>query len=341
MITGTAPFDCPHGGGEVTSPKVSVIIPCFKAHSTIALQLASLSDQIDAPPFEVILVDNDAAQRLHEAAAGYLHSSAFELRIVNAHEHQGSSYARNVGISHARAESLLFCDADDVVSRTWVRNGHLSTLDSGFWSGGSTLLAEEPFAAGLETVRRAFDTPPPDWHAPTDKQPGLLPVLMAGNFGSFRSTLLELQGFDQGFAYYGDDNDLAFRARRAGHRVPVAETVRIGYRGKQSTRQRMRRGFHDARARQRLLIVHGITSQSPVPPWPVDIARCLAATILIPFRRSVSPFDVAMRWSHALGNASGALRFGWPRTAPPSTPGLGLTAPSAHHGNPSEARTTA
>lgn len=325
----------------MAGPSVSVVIPCFQAQSTIALQLASLSDQVDAPPFEVILVDNDPAQRLDKAAADFLHSNAFELRIVPAHEHQGSSYARNVGISHARAESLQFCDADDVVSRTWVRNGYLSSQHTELWTGESILLAEAPFSDGLEAVRREFDAPPPEWSAPADKQPGPFPVLMGGNFGGARSTLLELRGFDQGFAHYGDDNDLAFRSRRAGHRVPVAESVRIGYRGKWSAKQRLRRGFFDARARRRLLIVHDVSSQSPVPPWPIDIARCLVATALMPFRRSVSPFDVAMRWSHVLGNSSGALRFGWPRMAPASTPGLGLAAHSARHDDLSEGTTTA
>lgn len=325
----------------MTSPEVSVIIPCFRASATIALQLESLSDQVGAPPFEVILVDNDPSQRLDEAVAGFLRSSAFELRIVSAHEHQGSSYARNVGIAHARAESLQFCDADDVVSRTWVRNGYRSSLGSELWTGESILLTEAPFTAGLEAVRREFDAPPPEWSEPADKQDGAFPVLMAGNFGGSRDTLRELRGFDQGFAHYGDDNDLAFRARRAGHRVPVAESVRIGYRGKWAARQRMRRGFYDSRARRRLLIVHGVSSQSPIPPWPIDIARCLAATVLMPLRRSVSPFDIEMRWSYALGNASGALRFGWPRTAPESTPGLGLTAPSTDHDDTPEETMTA
>lgn len=324
----------------MAAPTVSVVVPCFRAHSTIALQLESLSDQVDAPPFEVILVDNDPAQRLDEAAARFQHTAAFELRIARAHEHQGSSYARNVGISHARAESLQFCDADDVVSRTWVRNGHLSTLEAELWTGESILLTEAPFTAGLEAVRREFDATPPEWSEPADKQTGPFPVLMAGNFGGSRRALSELRGFDQAFAHYGDDNDLAFRSRRAGHRVPVAESVRIGYRGKWSAEQRMRRGFHDARARRRLLIVHGVSSQSPLPPWPIDIARCLGATVLMPLRRSVSPFDISMRWSHALGNASGALRFGWPRSAPPSTPGLGLDASSTHHDGPSEGTMT-
>ena len=38
----------------MAGPSVSVVIPYFQAQSTIALQLASLSDQVDAPPFEVL-----------------------------------------------------------------------------------------------------------------------------------------------------------------------------------------------------------------------------------------------------------------------------------------------
>jgi GT2 family glycosyltransferase len=311
-------------GGPVPDPVVSVIIPCFRATATIALQLEALAVQHDAPPFEVILVDNDRAQNLAEAIDGRFDSASFALRVVTAHEHRGSSYARNVGIAHARADMLQFCDADDVVSQTWVRNGLLSTRESSIWTGESILLREEPFENGLETVRRSFDEDPPEWRPPVDSQEGPFPVLMAGNFGASRTALMQLRGFDQSFAHYGDDNDFAFRARRAGFRVPQAKSVRIAYRGKWSLRQRLRRGFHDARARRRLLIVHGMTPASPVPPWPLDVLRSLGATVLLPMRRQVSPQDIALRWAYSLGNASGALRFGWPHRAPQSTPGLGL-----------------
>ena len=95
-----------------------------------------------------------------------------------------------------------------------MRNGYLSSQHTELWTGESILLAEAPFSDGLEAVRRGFDGSPPEWSAQADKQPGPFPVLMAGNFGRARSTLLELRGFDQGFAHYGDDNDLAFRSRR-------------------------------------------------------------------------------------------------------------------------------
>lgn len=318
----------------MSEPAVSVIVPCFRAQDTIGLQLEALATQIDAPPFEVILVDNDPEQNLVDAVAPFQQRDAFDLRIVTAHEHQGSSYARNVGISHARADAVQFCDADDVVSRTWVCNGYLTTREVDLWSGQAILLEDEDFTDDLDDVRRAFDAEPPVWRPPVDGQNSNLPVLMGGNFGGARATLLRLRGFDQSFAHRGDDNDLAFRARRAGLRVPTAETVRIAFRGKWSARDRLRLGFLDARARRRMLMTHDAMDQSPVPPWPIDVARCALATVLMPLRRRPAPLGMALRWSYALGGAAGALTYGWPGRRPQSAPGLGLDHNEARRGEP-------
>ena len=308
----------------MAKPDVSVIVPCFRAQATIGLQLEALDTQIDAPSFEVILVDNDASQDLDRAVEAFRTSASFDLRIVRAYEWQGSSYARNVGIAHARADALQFCDADDAVSRTWVRNGLLSTRSVELWSGQAILLEDDDFVGDLAAVREVFDAHPPEWQEPVDQRQDALPVLMGGNFGGTRTALMDLNGFDQSFSHRGDDNDLAFRARRAGHLIPSAETVRIAFRGKWAARTRLRQGFLDARARKRMLIVHQAMAESPVPPWPVDVARCVAATVLMPIRRRPEPLDMALRWTYALGGASGSLSFGWPRRRPESTPGLGL-----------------
>ena len=56
-------------GEDVAGPLVSVVIPCFQAQSTIALQLASLSDQVDAPPFEVAPSTDTARDNMPTATA--------------------------------------------------------------------------------------------------------------------------------------------------------------------------------------------------------------------------------------------------------------------------------
>lgn len=290
------------------SPEVTVVIPCRDAATTIGLQLGALARQLDPPAFEVVVVDNGSSDDIDGEVERARRETGLDVRLVRATAYPGSSYARNVGIAHASTSTLLFCDADDVVSRTWVRNGARATEHSPLWSGSAVLLPEEVFDDGLEAVLAAFDADPPDWTPPGEAQPGPFPVLMGCTFGARRETLLALRGFDQAFPHHGDDNDLGSRAHRAGLRIPVVDTVRIGYRGRFSTSDRMRRAFHDARAARRLLVIDHLAPPPWLRPWPLELAACAAATALLPLRRGTTrPSDVLLRWCHAAGDASGAL----------------------------------
>lgn len=307
------------------APEVSVVIPCFNAATTIGLQLEALRRQIGAPQFEVIIVDNASQDDLQGAIERFRAVPEYSLRVVDAIEYQGSSYARNVGIGRSRADVVMCCDADDAVSRTWLRNGHRSTQSVDLWSGESILLNESIFGMGIDAVLDTFDAEPPHWAPPADKQQTLFPVLMGGNFGARRSTLLDIGGFDQAFAHFGDDNDLAFRARRAGFSIPVAETVRIAYRGRTAIRLRMRTVFRASKARRQLLEYYDTTPIPKIHPWPIDIGRCLIATILSPARRGrVRQTDLLLRWAAVLGNAYGVLRYRHFGHPPASRLGLGF-----------------
>lgn len=310
-------------------PEVSVIIPCHNAATTVTQQLEALSAQIDPPPFEVIVVDNRSTDDLAAALAPFSTSRTFTMRCVEASRHQGSSYARNVGVSHARASLLQFCDADDIVSRSWVRNGVLSTRAVGMWSGEATGVPDAVFRSGTSEVWKAFDDKPPAWHAPDKPQEGDLPVLLGGNFGITRSQFLRLGGFDQTFAHFGDDNDLAFRARRFGCEIPVATCVAIAFREKARFRQKLRIGFHAAQARQLLLEKHDAQGLSALAPWPIDLLRCAAATALAPIRRPrPDAEDILLRWAFALGNAAGSIRYRTLNRVPAGGLGEGLTGDS-------------
>src|SRR5262245_31970854 len=98
---------------------VSVVLPCYNAASTIAEQLEALASQRSLEPWELIIVDNRSTdesmaivERFAEAIPG--------LRVVEATERAGRSYARNVGVGAARGASIAFCDADDVVGTGWL-----------------------------------------------------------------------------------------------------------------------------------------------------------------------------------------------------------------------------
>ena len=73
---------------------LSVVIPARNAEKVIGAQLAALTEQIDAEPFEVIVVDNQSTDRTVEVASSYTHR--LDLRIVSAAATPSVPYARNI-----------------------------------------------------------------------------------------------------------------------------------------------------------------------------------------------------------------------------------------------------
>ncbi|MYR59535.1 glycosyltransferase, partial [Streptomyces sp. SID625] len=70
-------------------------------------------------PWEVVVVDNgsvDGTPEVARAARAVLPA----LRIVDARDRAGESYARNRGIAEARGDLVAFCDADDVAAEGWL-----------------------------------------------------------------------------------------------------------------------------------------------------------------------------------------------------------------------------
>ncbi|MDN6798079.1 MAG: glycosyltransferase family 2 protein, partial [Propionibacterium sp.] len=106
---------------ETHVPEVSVIIACHNATKTLPLQLEALSRQEGAPAFEVILSDNRSKDALLSLVDAW--RARLDLRYVWSGQVPGAAYARNVGMSIARADKWLFCDADDAVARDWISRG--------------------------------------------------------------------------------------------------------------------------------------------------------------------------------------------------------------------------
>ncbi|MGB3137311.1 MAG: glycosyltransferase family 2 protein [Nodosilinea sp.] len=98
--------------------QLSVVVPCFNAAETLAQQLNALTQQTLAP-WEVIVADNGSTDDSLSIAAQYVNRLP-NLKIVDASDRRGASHARNTGAQAATGNALAFCDADDVVSSTWV-----------------------------------------------------------------------------------------------------------------------------------------------------------------------------------------------------------------------------
>jgi len=98
-----------------STPRLSIVIPCYNSEATIAEQLSALARQATRYSWEVLIADNGSRDNTVGVATSFSDRIP-GLRIVDATANRGASYARNAGARAARGTVLLFCDADDAMA---------------------------------------------------------------------------------------------------------------------------------------------------------------------------------------------------------------------------------
>lgn len=99
--------------------KLSVILTCYNDAETIATQLEALKNQEWSEPWEIIVSNNGSTDGSIDIVEKYKHKLP-NLRIIDASQKPGQPYAMNKGAQASTGESLVFCDADDMVGENWV-----------------------------------------------------------------------------------------------------------------------------------------------------------------------------------------------------------------------------
>ncbi|MBS1905447.1 MAG: glycosyltransferase family 2 protein [Actinobacteria bacterium] len=295
---------------DLRPPSASVIIPCRNSTRTLGLQLEALARQVDAPPFEVIIADNGSTDDL----AGLLDEwrDRLALRLVDAAEHPGAAYARNVGMSRAGADKLLFCDSDDVVARDWVSRGcdALDLVD--VYSGPGFRIADGAIGDDLNDVWRRLDR---ELEPDLPVRAGTMvpwPIILGGNSGMRRTTAWAVHGYDAGLRGDVEDNDLAIRLQDAGLVIASAPGVRIVYRSRTGARQAFRTARSRGASHVSLCARHGIADRSPLLAsgrWrsePIRVAASGCRMLLRPKTRDLE--GLASRAGLAIGVYEGQLR---------------------------------
>lgn len=110
-------------GADVSSLRVSVVVPAFRDDGALRDCLDALRQQ-DVPRswYELVVVNNapePIAEDIADKADAVLHESR-----------PGSYAARNCGIQHARAPILAFTDADCRPREDWLRNA-VAAIEAG------------------------------------------------------------------------------------------------------------------------------------------------------------------------------------------------------------------
>ena len=100
-------------------PRISVVVPCYKAADHVEKCLGSLLAQsLDPALFEVLLVFNGPKDAAEGVAQRLLERSSLRWRIL--HSEPGAGVARNAGVSHAEGEWVTFLDVDDELSNEYL-----------------------------------------------------------------------------------------------------------------------------------------------------------------------------------------------------------------------------
>ncbi|MBV8147522.1 MAG: glycosyltransferase family 2 protein [Candidatus Eremiobacteraeota bacterium] len=181
---------------------VSVIIATKDRARYLERALESFGDQEDAPPFEVVVVDNGSTDDTGGVVGRAAASAKLPIRLLYEPE-PNRGKARNRALKVAAGEIVVFCDDDVAIPRQWVAahaRAHAGTMDC---------VVNGP----ILNVPSYEDRPKPHFGNYSRA------FLCTCNASVPRRALESVGGFDEVFDLYGwEDTELGVRLRDAGVR---------------------------------------------------------------------------------------------------------------------------
>lgn len=244
--------------------KLSIVIAAHNAASTIGQQLEALAAQQWSERWEVVVVNNGSTDDTVDVASRFK-GRIPDLRIIEATDRRGAAYAANAGARHAGGESLVFCDADDVVADGWVA------------AMGEALAVHQFVAGPLETARlntgklQRYRVSPQSSGIQQYTYPPYLPHAAGANMGVRRTVFDRLGGFDESMQAL-QDTDFCWRAQLSGIELVSAPDAIVHYRFRDTVTGLLKQAFsyafynvviykkYRAQGMPKLALKHGIAS---------------------------------------------------------------------------------
>ncbi len=204
---------------------VSVVVVSRDRPGALLRCLTGLS-QLQYPNFEIVVVADAKGQQAVVASqfSSLIKCIGFDLPNI--------SEARNLGISHAAGDIVAFIDDDAVPEPSWLTFLVAPAARSQVAAMGGYVRGRNGIS--FQWMARSVDERGNS--TPFDVNPKRATLLTSieqcaiktegTNMAVRRDVLVELGGFDPGFAFYLDETDLNLRLKRAGHTtavVPMAE----------------------------------------------------------------------------------------------------------------------
>ena len=196
-------------------PAVSVVVPTRNRAGYLDVALASLREQEDAPPHELLVVDDGSTDDTVAVAARH------GVKAIAAHSPGGINAGRNTGIAATRAELIAFVDDDVWVPPDWLAAmsaGAARFPDAEAFGGPirGRLIGPAPRSCGREQPPiTTLDLGPDDREAD---------FVWGANLTVRRSAIDRVGRFDASLSGNGDEEERGDHPGEKRGRVPPAAT---------------------------------------------------------------------------------------------------------------------
>jgi hypothetical protein len=219
------------------APDISVVIVSYKVPELLRACLASLQREVVGPTYEIIVVENASG----DSTAEMVRDEFPAVRLIALEQNIGFAAGSNLGARSASGEYVLLLNPDTeligdtlaallryarahpeaglVGGRTLTPAGD---LDPGSCWGAQSLWSLACFASGLSTAFRRSQLFNPESLPGWERDSAREVDVVTGCLCLARGTVWEqLDGFDEAFFMYGEDADLAARARKLGYHPAI------------------------------------------------------------------------------------------------------------------------
>ena len=222
---------------------VAIVIVAYNSEDHIGACLTSVFAQRKSVRQQVIVVDNDS----RDGSVALIREKFPDAKLIIPGANLGFAKGVNLGVSHADAEFILLLNPDTVIlenavdvivefarnnpghglygGRTLTPDGELDP--SSCW-GSPSLWSMALFALGITTLAPRNRLLDPEslgnWQRDSVREVGVIT-------GCFLLAPLkvwnELGGLDERYFMYGEDVDIAMRARQAGYRPVICPDAKL------------------------------------------------------------------------------------------------------------------
>ncbi len=216
--------------------RVSVIVPAYNAEDVLPRCLLALEHQtMPQEQYEVIVVDDGSEDGTAEVARAH---GARVLRL----DHMGPAAARNAGAELARADIIVFTDADCEPAPDFLER-LMEPFDAPLVSGARGVYRTQQTSLVARFVQLEYEERY-QRIARIEQEEGGVDALDTSYAAYRREVFLDANGFDTRYRHAaGEDHELSFRLARAGHVFRFVPEAAVYHWHVESVRKYARRKF--------------------------------------------------------------------------------------------------